>query len=92
MREWAGWNIELTYEDAWNQELARKIYGRPRRAMRWTRSARGALEETIERSLSRLGISQDAYRIAVRFIEHDFIGALYNLEHRRREKRRKLSV
>lgn len=74
MREWAGWNIELTYEDAWNQELARKIYGRPRRAMRWTRSARGALEETIERSLSRLGISQDAYRIAERFIEHDFIG------------------
>lgn len=86
MRDWTAWNIELTYDDVWDQTLAHEIYGRERRAMRWTKPLRQRLDGVVARSLKRLEVEDDASQIAQRFVDLDFIGAWDNLVRQRRRR------
>jgi hypothetical protein len=83
MREWAAWDLDLTHNDIWDHNVAQKIYGRARRLMRWPKSLRAGLEATVSLSLGRLGIREAPGPIAAAFIDYDFIGALYDIRHRR---------
>jgi hypothetical protein len=86
MREWTVWDIDLTHHDIWDPILAAEIYGRDRRPMRWTRSMRRWLDDVVGRSLSRLGVKEDATVVSQRFIERDFIGARDEMDRQRRRQ------
>ena len=83
MREWTAWDWELTQQDIWDQVLAKEIYGRERRQMRWTRSMRIRLENVVEQSLARLRVEGSASKVAQMFLDFDFIGASYDIRSRR---------
>jgi len=75
MRAWGAWDLELIRPGIWDPVLAKEIYGRDRRAMRWTRSLRQRLNDVVGQSLARLGVDDNASQVAQHFIENDFIGA-----------------
>jgi hypothetical protein len=83
-RGWIAWDLDLTHHDIWDPVLAKEIYGRDRRAMRWTRSLRQRLDDVVGWSLARLGVEDSASEVAQRFIDHDFIGARDEMIRRRR--------
>lgn len=89
MRDWGGWRLDLTHEDIWPPELAKAIYARPRRAMRWTKPLRVELENAVSESLERLGVAEPTGPIASAFIDLDFTGALFDREERWKALRRR---